>query len=97
LVYVNHYYLSYLGGNKLGAGLEAILRQLTPIILFPLVDALQVIPSLEYAKLFVPSPPATQRVPFHAIANAFVLIIVFPLVDALQVIPSLEYAKVFVP
>jgi hypothetical protein len=62
--------------------------------LFAFVEALQVIPSVEYKISFVPTD--NQILPLF-FASYPLLKNVLPLVDALQVIPSVEYAKVFVP
>jgi hypothetical protein len=60
---------------------------------FPEVDPVHVIPSEEYASWFVPSPPATHLVPFHASAIQLVDKTPFPEAEAVQVIPSDEYAS----
>ena len=63
---------------------------------FPFVDAVQFIPSEEYARRFVPIPPATQIDPLYATAIECVNK-AFPLVEKVQFFPSDEYASVFVP
>jgi hypothetical protein len=57
------------------------------------VTAVHVSPSEEYASWFVPEPPATHFVPFHATAEQAVVKTSFPEADAVHVIPSDEYAS----
>jgi hypothetical protein len=61
----------------------------------PVADAVQLIPTLEYAIVFVPEPAAIQREPVQAtllpcVENTVELM-------AVQVIPSAEYAIELVP
>jgi len=62
----------------------------------PLVEAVQVIPSLEYAILFVLSPLATHTLPLVHIDHAVISNIELPFDDGVQFIPSSEYAIGFV-
>jgi hypothetical protein len=61
------------------------------------VDAIpvHVVPSTEYAIVFVPVPTATYNNPFHATLYAAVEKIVVP--SPVHAVPSKEYASVFVP
>ena len=63
------------------------------IIEFPDVEAVHVIPSDEYASLFVPVPPAIHKEPFHATDKHCVVKIELPFAEAVQLIPSYEYAS----
>jgi hypothetical protein len=60
---------------------------------FPEEDAVQFIPSEEYATLFNPKPPATHKDPFHPTDLHRVVSILVPFEDAVQVSPSKEYAN----
>jgi hypothetical protein len=67
-------------------------------IAFPEVDMAHVIPSEEYASLFVPRPPATHRIPFQAsVLHPAEENTDAPELEAFHVIPSEEYAIRFVP
>ena len=60
--------------------------------------AVHVIPSEEYASVFVEvPPPATQIDPFHATEIHPKENMLFPFAELIQVIPSYEYASLFVP
>ena len=62
-------------------------------MLFP--NPVQLIPSGEYARVFVaPRPLAINRIPVQN-KEKQVVNIIFP--NPVQLIPSVEYAKVFVP
>jgi hypothetical protein len=58
-------------------------------IAVPDADAIQLIPSWEYAVVFVATPPATHMRPFHATEKHSPPVkTVVPDADAVQVIPS---------
>ena len=76
---------------------DATAKQASVRTPFPEVDTVHVIPSEEYASVFVPKPPATHRVPFHATALQVFVNSAVPEAEAVHVIPSEEYARRFVP
>ena len=65
-------------------------------ISFPDDDPSHVLSSVEYAMVFIPSPPtATNLVPFHATPRPAFIKIFFP--APVHVLPSVECAIVFAP
>jgi hypothetical protein len=72
--------------------LQALVK--TPV---PELEAVQVIPSVEYARRFVPPPPVTYRLPLYPKQLTPPVITLFPDVDAYQLIPSYEYPILFDP
>jgi hypothetical protein len=68
----------------------------TVITPYPESEAVQLIPSDEYASELNPSPPATQIDPFHATVIHSKKISV-PDAEIFQVNPSYEYKTVLVP
>jgi hypothetical protein len=57
---------------------------------FAFTAAVQLIPLDEYARTFVPEPPATHIEPFHITQLHWVVKMALPLEDAVQSVPPKE-------